>query len=113
MQMTAGLNQSNWQALATVNYMHSYDDGGFSGINAATGESVQVDHHRVPSYWTMDLSMRYEIDRKWRVRAGMENIFNRQSPLSFGTQVPWNFGTNPMYASLWGRTLNLSTTYQF
>ena len=113
MQMSAGLSQQNWQAMATVNYVHSHDDGGFVGINAATGEDVVVDHHRVPSYWTLDLSMRYELSKQWKVRVGVENVFNRQPPLSFGSQVPWNFGTNPMYASLWGRTLNLATSYQF
>lgn len=113
MQMTAGLSRQNWQVSATANYVHSHDDGGFVGINAATGEDVVVDHHRVPSYWTLDLSMRYELSKQWKVRVGVENVFNRQPPLSFGSQVPWNFGTNPMYASLWGRTLNLATTYQF
>lgn len=112
-QATAGLGHQNWLALATVNYMHSYDDGGFTGINADTGESVKVDHHRVPGHWTLDLSMRYELDRQWKLRVGVDNVFNRPSPTSFGTQSLWNYGTNPMYANVWGRTVKLSTTYQF
>lgn len=113
MQATAGLSRQNWLALATLNYMRSYDDGGFTGINADTGESVKVDHHRVPSHWTLDLSMRYELTRQWRMRVGIDNVFNRQSPTSFGSQGLWNYGTNPMYANIWGRTLKLSSTYQF
>ena len=112
-QATAGLGHQNWLALATVNYMHSYDDGGFTGINADTGESVKVDHHRVPGHCTLDLSMRYELDRQWKLRVGVDNVFNRPSPTSFGTQSLWNYGTNPMYANVWGRTVKLSTTYQF
>lgn len=113
MQMTAGLSRQNWQASANVNYLHSHDDGGFVGIDATTGENVHVDHHRVPSYWTLDLSLRYELSKQWKLRVGVDNVFNRAPPLSFANQVPWNFGADPIYASLWGRTLHLATTYQF
>jgi iron complex outermembrane receptor protein len=113
MQMNAGLNRQNWLFTGTVNYVHSHDDGGFTGINADTGESVQIDHHRVPSYWTLDVSARYEWSKQLKMRVGMDNVFNRRSPLSFGGPGAWNYSANPMYASLWGRTLNLATTYQF
>lgn len=113
MQMTAGLSRQNWHVSANVNYLHSHDDGGFVGINAATGEDVRVDHYRVPSYWTLDLSLRYEISKQWKMRVGVDNVFNRAPPLSFASQVPWYFGADPIYASLCGRTLHLATTYQF
>lgn len=113
MQMTLGLNQPGWTWLGTVNYVGSYDDGGFTGVNAQTGEDATVSHHRVPAWWTLDLAVRHEISRQWQVMFGVENILNREAPLSFGTYNPLLFGTNPMYASLWGRTVNLAATYRF
>lgn len=113
MQLNTGLSRQNWLYIGAVNYVHSHDDGGFKGINADTGESVQVDHHRVPSYWTLDLSARYEVSKQLKVRFGLDNVFNRRSPLSFGGPGTWNYAANPMYASLWGRTLQVATTYQF
>lgn len=113
MQTSVGITRQNWQAIATVNYMHSYDDGGFSGINADTGESVKVDHHKVPSFTTLDLSLRYDVSKKWKVRAGIDNVFDTKSPVTFGVSSLWNYGTNPQYANLYGRTINVGTSYQF
>lgn len=113
MQMTLGLSQAQWQTMATVRYIGAYDDGGFSGINADTGEGVQIDHHQVPAFWTLDVAASYEVSRQLKVRVGLENIFNRASPLSFGGPGGWNYAANPMYASLYGRTFTLAANYRF
>lgn len=113
MQASLALNQPNWTWLATVNYVGAYDDGGFTGTNASTGLDAKVDHHRVPRWCTLDLAVRHEVSRQWQLMLGVENLFNQKSPLSFGTYNPLLFGTNPMYASLWGRTVNLAATYRF
>lgn len=58
-------------------------------------------------------SMRCDLTRPWWVRAGIDNVLNRQSPTSFGSQGLWNYGTKPMYANIWGRTLKPSSSHPF
>lgn len=113
-----GLQQSNWQWLATVNHVGSHDDGGSraSGVNpilASTGEAVFLDSHRVPSWWTLDLMVSHQWGPRTTLRLGVENAFNRPAPLDFGFTTSVNYGTNPMLANVWGRTLHLSLTHRF
>lgn len=113
LQLSAALSRPNWHFAATANYINKYDDGGFTGVHQSTGLAEKVEQHIVPSYWTLNVSMSHEISREIRLRMGIDNLFNRQSPLSFGSPGIWNFGTNPMYASIAGRTVILSATYLF
>ena len=43
----------------------------------------------------------------------VENVFNRQAPLDLAMTSSFNFGTNPLLANVWGRTVNLSFTHRF
>lgn len=112
-QMYFGLAREDWHFQGVIHHVAHYDDGGFTGINADTGASVHIDHHRVPGWWALDLAVRRDIDRQLQLRLALENVLNRRSPLSFGASSYWNFGTNPMYASLWGRTVSLAAHYRF
>ncbi len=114
----AGLQQANWQWLATVNHVGSHDDGGShaSGVNpiqAGTGEAVFFEGHRVPAWWTLDLMVAHQWGPRTSVRLGIENALNRRAPIDFGFTSSFNYGTNPMLANVWGRTVNLSVTHRF
>lgn len=109
----AGLQQAGWQWLATINHVGSHDDGGTSVVQADTGSTTTLSSHRVPAWWTLDLmvSRQWNAQTSWRL--GIENVFNRQAPLDFGFTSSYNFGTNPLLANVWGRTVNLSLTHRF
>ena len=114
----AGLQQANWQWLATINHVGSHDDGGSraSGVNpilVSTGEAVFLESHRVPAWWTLDLMAAHQWGPQTSVRLGIENALNRRAPLDFGFTSSFNYGTNPMLANVWGRTVHLSMTHRF
>ncbi|WP_291935314.1 TonB-dependent receptor [Limnohabitans sp.] len=114
----AGLHQANWQWLATISHVGSHDDGGSrgSGINpieVSTGQAVTFERHRVPAWWTLDLMVAHQWGPKTSLRLGIENALNRRAPLDFGFTTSFNYGTNPMLANVWGRTVNLSMTHRF
>lgn len=109
----AGLQQANWYWLGTINHVGSYDDGGVNVIQANTGQSVTLDHHRVPAWWTLDLMAMHQWSPQTSLRLGIENVFNRQAPLDFSFFFSANFGTNPMLQNVWGRTVQVSLTHRF
>lgn len=114
----AGLQQANWQWLATISHVGSHDDGGSRGsgvrpILVSTGEAVTFDRHRVPAWWTLDLMVAHQWGPKTSVRLGIENALNHRAPLDFGFTTSFNYGTNPLLANVWGRTVNLSMTHRF
>ena len=114
----AGLQRADWQWMAVVNHVGSYDDGGTraSGvkpIQVDTGEAVVFDSHRVSSWFTLDLMVMHQWKPRTSVRFGIENALNRRAPRSFAYTSSFNFGTNPMLSNVWGRTVNLSLTHRF
>lgn len=114
----AGLQQSGWHWLVTVNHVGSHDDGaarasGIDLVEGASGQSMSWATHRVPAWWTMDLTVMHQWNPKTSMRLGVENVFNRKAPLDFGFTSSFNFGTNPALANVWGRTVNLSMTHRF
>ena len=114
----AGLQRPDWQWMAVMNHVGSYDDGGSraSGvrpIQADTGQAVDVDRRRVSSWLTLDLMVMHQWKPRTNVRLGIENALNRRAPLSFAYTSSFNYGTNPMLSNVWGRTVNLSLTHRF
>lgn len=112
-QWQLGLNRQEWSVLATLNHVGGYDDGGFVGMNVATGVSETVNSHQVPAWWTVDLTSTYEFNKKLNLKWGIDNFFNRRAPLSFGQSIGVLYGVNLNYASVWGRTFNLAANYKF
>lgn len=114
----ASLQQANWLWQATIHHIGSHDDGGSraSGvypIQASTGEAVFLEGHRVPAWWTLDLMVAHQWGPRTSVRLGIENALNRRAPIDFGFTSSFNYGTNPMLANVWGRTVYLSMTHRF
>jgi iron complex outermembrane receptor protein len=114
----AGLQRPDWQWMAVVNHVGSYDDGGSraSGvrpIQVDTGQAVTIDRRRVSSWLTLDLMVMHQWKPRTNVRLGIENALNRRAPLSFAYTSSFNYGTNPMLSNVWGRTVNLSLTHRF
>lgn len=112
-QLHLSLAREGWHYQGVIHHVAPHDDGGFTGSHADTGASVHIDRHRVPGWWALDLAVRRHLNRQLQLSLALENVFNRRSPLSFGASSSWNFGANPMYASLWGRTLSLAASYRF
>lgn len=112
-QWLLGLTRPDWHLQARLSHTHAYDDGGFTGIDTATGTSTVVSHHRVAAYWTLDLSARYSIHRQLELLIGLENAFNRRAPVSFSQVTSVLFGVDTTYSSVLGRTLLLAAHYRF
>lgn len=108
-----GLQQAQWQWLATVNYISGHDTLPFEATKADTGQVVVVDNYRVPAWWTVDLMVRHQWTPQTSVKFGIENALNRKAPLDIAYSTSFNFGTNPLLANVWGRTVNLSVTHRF
>jgi iron complex outermembrane receptor protein len=110
-----GLQQASWQWQATVNHVGSYYAGEYDAVNTDTGKTVVFNNYfRVPAWWTADLMAVHQWSSQTSMRVGIENIFNRSAPLDFvAYKATFNFGTNPLLANVWGRTLNLSLTHRF
>ena len=112
----AGLAQGSWQWWAVVNHVGGYDDGASGGMSITqvdTGQVSTLTSHTVPAWWTLDLTAIYQWNAKTSIRVMVENVFNRQAPLDLAMTSSFNFGTNPLLANVWGRTVNLSFTHRF
>lgn len=112
----AGLAQGGWQWWAAANHVGSHDDGAGAGMNITqvdTGQVSTLTSHAVPAWWTLDLTAMYQWSPKTSIRVMVENVFNRQAPLDLAMTSSFNFGTNPLLANVWGRTVNLSFTHRF
>ncbi len=108
-----GFQQTDWQWWTSVNHVGGHDGGPVTAIEKDSGQEVALPSHRVPAWWTLDFMAMYKWSPKTNLRFGIENVFNRNAPLDLSYASSVNFGTNPMLANVWGRTVHLSMTHRF
>jgi iron complex outermembrane receptor protein len=112
-QGTLGLEQANafWQM--ALNYTSAYSDKDVSAFNTQTGKFETVSDRRVPGFLTVDATGAYQLNPSTQIRVGVNNLFNRQPPLSFYSTSSFVWGVNSQAGSLYGRTAQVGMTVKF
>jgi iron complex outermembrane receptor protein len=108
------LQRPSWLWRATVRHTTSYNiNTEFQAFRMDNNQAQLLKGYRVPAWWTLDLLAVHQWRRNTSFRVGIENALNRQAPFDISYSLSTNYGTNPMQAHVWGRTLNLSMTHRF
>lgn len=107
-----------WTHTLTANYRNGYKDKHHTidacavTTNDAAQDCVDV-QLQVPSYTTFDLQSQYHVMKNLDVTAGINNLADRNPPLSLRNTGSHQLGYDPRYASAVGRTFYLSGSYKF
>jgi iron complex outermembrane recepter protein len=98
-------------------YQDKYHAGGGarirlgSDINTNYSGGVQL---RVPSYTTVNYSVKYFVNDELNVTLGANNLFDKQPPMSLRTGgAGHQAGYDPRYTDVLGRTLYMNVNYTF
>jgi iron complex outermembrane receptor protein len=112
-QWTLGLEQANafWQV--TVNYSSGYTDKSVYALNTDTRKFETVTGLSVPGFLTLDAMASYQINPSTQIRMGVNNLFDRQPPMSFYSTSSFVWGVNSQAGSLYGRTAQVGMTVKF
>ena len=90
-------------------YSSGYEDQN-SAINIDDGSVVAP--NRVKAYSLWDMSLGYEVSKQLRLRAGVQNLFDKSPP--FSNQAYYFLsGYDPTYTDVRGRRGYISATYAF
>jgi len=101
-----------------ISYRSGYEDQLQSGGSVRLGDDISTDapdiQLYVPSYWKVDYLTRYNINESASVIFGINNLFDKQPPLSLRTSgAGHQVGYDPRYVDVLGRTFYLSGEYTF
>ncbi|MBN8840144.1 MAG: TonB-dependent receptor, partial [Sphingomonadales bacterium] len=85
------------------------------GINyALAGQTVNF--NRIPSYDYFDLTAQFDIEKRYQLVIGMQNMFNRQPPIvggQAGTTAANSGNTFPSSYDALGRTFSVAVRAKF
>jgi iron complex outermembrane recepter protein len=112
-QWTWGLEQSKAYWQMTLNYSSGYTDKNVTAFNTVTQKSESVSGLRVPGFLTADATGSYQLNPATQIRVGMNNVFNRQPPMSFYSTSSFVWGVNSQAGSLLGRTAQVGMTVKY
>jgi len=107
--------RNNWRVAALANWRSSFanraEEGADCAVQFANGAGAPTGC-RIPSFWTMDLSVRWQAEKNLQVFGSIQNLFDKVAPLD-----PLTYGAisyNPMDQSgAIGRVFNVGLRYQF
>ncbi|MEX1222358.1 MAG: TonB-dependent receptor [Idiomarina sp.] len=109
--VTARLNwdHDDWFGGITAQYTSGYDDN-IEGLNEAELERLGISANRqIPSWTKVNASLGYDVSDSLTLRFKVENLFDRDAPLAYGTSANVDhFNHDTM-----GRFYRLSATYRF
>ena len=90
-------------------YLSGYEDQN-SAIDTDSGTVVAKNHVKAYSLW--DLSGSWAVSKDWKLRAGVQNLFDTPPPFS---NQAWYFlsGYDPSYTDPRGRFVYLSAQFTF
>ncbi len=113
-QWTWGLEQANAYWQMTVNYSSGYTDKNVDlAFNTVTQKLETVSGLQVPGFLTADAMGTYQLNASTQIRVGVNNLFNRQPPMSFYSTSSFVWGVNSQTGSLFGRTAQVGMTVKF
>jgi iron complex outermembrane receptor protein len=119
-QMVNTLSHGDFTHTASLSYRSGYEDvyhaAGSnrvrlaSDLNSYYQGGVQL---RVPSYMTVNYISTYHYDDNLNITIGINNLFDKQPPLSLRVSGSYQVGYDPRYVDALGRTFYLSGSYTF
>jgi iron complex outermembrane receptor protein len=112
-QWTLGLEQAHAYWQMTMNHSSGYTDKTITAYNTETQKSEKLAGLKVPGFLTLDVMGSYQLNPSMQIRVGVNNLFNRQPPLSFYSVSGFVWGVNSQAGSLLGRTAHVGMTVKF
>jgi iron complex outermembrane receptor protein len=107
--MTLDWENGPLSASLSNTYSSSYDDQN-SAINVDDGSVVEP--NRVKAYSLWDMSLAYAFNKQFKLRAGLQNMFDKAPPYS-NQAYYFISGYDPTYTDPRGRRLYASVSYAF
>jgi len=108
--LSARLEQSDWSAGAALHYR----SGNTEQLTLVDAQDQPLDHsRRVPGWWTLDLSGRWQLSRALSLSAHVINATDRLPPLRLAMPENVLLGIDTRYGNYFGRTLRLKGDYKF
>ena len=108
-------DRGGWRVAGLLNWRSSFDNTFAKGQDCAVtfaDGTPAPNGCKIPTFWTMDLSIRWQAEKNLQVFGSIQNLFDRVAPLD-----PLTYGAvsyNPMdYSGAIGRFFNLGVRYQF
>lgn len=116
--LSGTVDMGRWSHSLTANYKNGYKDKHHDIDNCAVNTNdaaqdcvdVQLD---VPSYTTLDWQTQFRMMKNLELTAGVQNLTDRNPPLSLRNTGSHQLGYDPRYASAIGRKYYLSAKYKF
>lgn len=122
-KLTTVLKTGNAENTFAINYKSSYldqpctvaDCGLVRVLNpdGSIGRTVGVTDRRVSSYLTVDVQTKYDITKAWSATVGINNLFDRDPPLSLKTVGGQQVGYDNRYTDARGRTVYARANFKF
>lgn len=112
---TAAIDAGNWAQSLTMNYRNGYKDIFHDEENCAVDDGVdciatQLD---VPRYYTFDWQARFNASKNLTLTVGVQNLLDKEPPLSLRNTGSHQLGYDPRYASALGRTFYIQGSLKF
>lgn len=122
-KLTTVLKTGRFENTVAVNYKSSYRDqvctasdcGLVRVVNAdgTIGALVDVTDRRVSSYTTVDVQSKVDVNKAWTATLGINNLFDRDPPLTIKTTGGHQLGYDNRYTDARGRTLYARANFRF
>jgi iron complex outermembrane receptor protein len=108
--MSALLERQDWTMGMTLHYRSSEQEK--TVLTDIDGQ--QIDHaRRIPAYWTVDLSSRWQIKPQTSLSLSVVNLENRLPPLRLAMYNNVILGVDTRYGNYWGRNLQIRLDHKF
>lgn len=104
------LERENWTGGVALHYRSSEQEK----TVLIDPDGQQLDYTgRIPAYWTLDMSSRWQIKPQLQLTTSVVNVTNRFSPLRMAVQSNVLLGVDTRYANYLGRNLRVKIDYKF
>jgi outer membrane receptor protein involved in Fe transport len=108
--MSTLLERQDWTMGMTLHYRSSEQEK--TVLTDIDGQ--QIDHaRRIPAYWTVDLSSRWQIKPQTSLSLSVVNLENRLPPLRLAMYNNVILGVDTRYGNYWGRNLQIRLDHKF
>ncbi|WDE10328.1 TonB-dependent receptor domain-containing protein [Thalassomonas haliotis] len=112
------LTHGDFAHTLNINYRSGYVDQLATGGDVRMGDDINVTapdiQLSIPSYTKVDLVSKYFVNDDLDVSFGINNLFDKQPPLSLRTGgAGHQVGYDPRYVDVYGRTFYMSANYTF
>jgi len=105
----------NWSHNLTVNYKSGYVDQAYDDVYCAVtdlaGNCINS-YHEVKAYTTLDWQTGYNVNKAFKISAGIVNLLDQDPPLSIKSLAGHQIGYDNRYADARGRMFYLTARFE-